>query len=149
MAIDIVQPQVQVTGRHDRGHRRRSVTYVGAGTVAVGVIAGLAVHSAVTWGLSERALATSWQRAVEADGIRALDFDRASSSLMHPVSSGDSVRPLVVGERVTLVTPDGVIHTLRVCDPASAAASVAPDCLAGFAARAVVQPGVPVPQRSL
>jgi hypothetical protein len=154
-AIDVAKAEDQATGHQARLHRlgvprrRRGLVWSCAATSAFAVIAGLAVQSAVTWGLSERTLSTSWHRAVEAEGNRTLDFDRTSASLVVPVSSGDTAKSLIVGERVTLVTPDGNIHNLRVCDPASPTASMAPDCLAGFAARAVVAPSAPVPQRSL
>ena len=100
-------------------------------------------------GLSEHTLTQSWHRAVESDAQGIHAFEPASGAHVHPVSSIATGKPLLVGERVTLVTPDGAIHTLRVCDPASASAISAPDCLGAFAARAVVPAAAPVPQRSL
>ena len=102
-------------------------------------------------GAQDRAVTQAWHRAVDAEPGVVHVFERgdAGQSNLHPTSMTAGAKPLVVGERVMVVTPDGAIHTLRVCDPASASASIAPDCLNAFVARAVPPATTPVPQRSL
>jgi hypothetical protein len=115
---------------------------------AVGVVAAFLM---VQLGSQDRAVTEAWNRAVDAEPGIVHVFERgdAGQSNLHATSMNSGAKPLVVGERVTLVTPDGAIHTLRVCDPASASASIAPDCLNAFVARAVPPATTPVPQRSL
>ena len=129
--------------------RVRRTALVVAGLVAVTVAGGLVPFAGA--GLSERSMAESWHRAVDADPNIVPAFDRSTpgQASLHPASSADPAKPLIVGDQVTLVTPDGAIHTLRVCDPASPHAASAPDCLNAFANRAIVPPVAPVPQRSL
>jgi hypothetical protein len=115
---------------------------------AVGVVAAF---SQAQTAAQDRAVTNAWHRAVDADPGIVHVFERgdAGQSNLHPASLAGAAKPLVVGERVTLVTPDGAIHTLRICDPASASASITPDCLNAFVARAVPPATAPVPQRSL
>ena len=101
--------------------------------------------------MPERALSDAWHRAVDANPnvVHAFEPGDLGRGHLHETSTTEQPKPLIVGERVTVVTPDGTIHTLRVCDPASSKATTAPDCLNAFVARAVAPPTVPVPQRSL
>ena len=123
----------------------------GSAAAVLGAFGVAALLFSAQIGHQDRAITGAWQRAVDADQTIVHVFDRgdAGTSNLHPTSSAEAVKPLVVGDRVTLVTPDGAIHTLRVCDPASASAAVAADCLNAFAARAVLPAATPVPQRSL
>lgn len=121
-------------------------------TLAIFVVVGIvAAFSMVQLGSQDRAVTEAWNRAVDAEPGIVHVFERgdAGQSNLHATSMNSGAKPLVVGERVTLMTPDGAIHTLRVCDPTSASASIAPDCLNAFAARAVPPEIAPVPQRSL
>ena len=123
----------------------------GIAAAVLGAFGVAALLSSAQIGHQDRAITGAWQRAVDADQSIVHVFERgdAGSANLHPTSSVEAVKPLVVGDRVTLVTPDGAIHTLRVCDPASAGAAIAADCLNAFAARAVLPAATPVPQRSL
>jgi hypothetical protein len=100
---------------------------------------------------SEHALAAAWYRAVDTDRniVHAFNPGFSNPARLYPTSTGDSSKPLVVGQNVTLVTPDGTIHTLRVCDAGLSGAAAPSDCLSAFAARAVVPVVTPAPQRSL
>jgi hypothetical protein len=139
--------------RHGRPVSRvRPRWLVGAGLVGMlaGALASTGLLTAAP-GLSERAMSEAWHRAVDADPsvIHAFEPLGRPRSNLHPTSTAEAAKALIVGEQVTLVTPDGAIHTLRVCDPASPSAATAPDCLNAFAARAIVVPVAAVPQRSL
>ncbi len=146
-------------GRHSRLAARlpdvrslvRGLPAAGAVLAAIGALSVVAAFPSVRTGAQDRAVTDAWHRAVDADPGLIHVFERgdAGASNLHTTSMSPDAKALVIGERVTLVTPDGAIHTLRVCDPASASASVAPDCLNAFIARAVPSASTPVPQRSL
>lgn len=112
-------------------------------------VAGIVGGSASS--LSERAMSGTWHRAVVSDPgiIHVLGDGDAIGSALHPASTGDAGRAPVIGERVTLVAPDGTIRSLRVCDPASPSSVSAPDCLNAYLSRAVPPSHLDVRQRSL
>ena len=135
----------------DVGSVTRRAPMAGVSLAVLGVIGAVAAFSLAQTGAQDRAVTQAWHRAFDAEPGIVHVFERgdAGQSNLHPTSMTTGTKPLVVGERVTLVTPDGAIHTLRVCDPASASASVAPDCLNAFVAGAVPAITAPIPQRSL
>ena len=134
------------------GQWRPSRAFLARWLVFVTVLVGLtgAVLSDRTGG-QDRAISDAWRRAVDADTSIIQVFDRGSAGqvALHPASTAEVVKPLVVGERITVVTPDGLIHNLRVCDPASPSANLATDCINSFVAKAVVPAVRPHAQRSL
>ena len=143
--------QVERSDLVSSGRPRRWLLGTGVAGLLAGALAAGGLFPQSAPGLSERAMSDAWHRAVDADPNVLHAFERIGQpqSDLHPASMAEPAKPLTVGERVTLVTPDGTIHTLRVCDPASPSATTAPDCLNAFAARAVTPPVAVVPQRSL
>ena len=141
------------------GHRVRSgvktatrlLAVAGTAVAVLGAIGAVTVVSSPPAGLQDRAITNAWHRAVDGEPGIVHVFERADAGLasLHATSTGEGAKPLVVGDRVTLLTPDGAILSLRVCDPASASATSAPDCLNAFVAGAVPPSATPVAQRSL
>lgn len=124
---------------------------LGVGAAILGSAALIGMVLLLQTGAPDRIIADSWRRAIDADPNIVHVFERnpTGQATLHPTSSVDTGRPLVVGDRVMLVTPDGAIHAVRVCDPASANAATAPDCLNNLVARAITPAAAPPPQRSL
>ena len=143
------QTPIAICSKTGRSMARR-MPAIGITIVVLGAAGVAAVLSSAQIQPRDRAITGAWQRAVDADQTIVHVFDRsdAGPTNLYPTST-DAAKPLVIGDRVTLLTPDGAIHTLRVCDPASASATIATDCLNAFAARAVLPAATPVPQRSL
>ena len=100
--------------------------------------------------LQEQAISEAWHRGIDGDSFLVPAFERPDQArALHPTSTADSAKPLVVGDKVTLVTSDGTVINLAVCDPASPSASTAPQCLNAYLARAVPASATRTPQRSL
>ena len=117
----------------------------------VGALAVIGVWSATRTAAQDWSVAGAWTRAVETSPGLTQAFERghAHGDNLQPVSTAEAARPLVIGERLTVVTPDGGILTLRVCDPRSPSSTTAPDCLNALVSRAVPAANTPVAHRSL
>lgn len=136
--------------RSPRPTRLRLAAAACLGLTVLGGLAATGAGPVFGTAFQERALAQAWHRAVDAAPDMVQTFERENGpGNLHPASTVQDTKPLVVGERVMLLTPDGTIHTLRVCDPASPTATTAADCVNAFVARAVTPVVTPTPHRSL
>jgi hypothetical protein len=75
----------------------------------------------------------AWARALDDDGVLAQSFEPFTSESARVVATraetGAEDLRVSVGDRVTLVTADGTLHVLRVCDANAPETISAKDCL--------------------
>jgi hypothetical protein len=100
--------------------RRVGLIALAAGVVGL-LIVGLMGRPKVD--LPTRLMADAVQRALEANPDLAGAFEPLSSDTPRLLTARTApdpspLRDIAVGDRVTLLTPDGRLHVLQVCDPA-------------------------------